>query len=139
MAALIAALALTTSPVEDPRVVVVVVDRLEINHTYDQDGRLFLDQLIGWNWFDDAGWVSLWWHQIGHPSGNPSQVRHFGRGRVEVLICHHGRLIRVRACRIHETWTQFDPEIRNRRLVPGCRPGLPGRRWRFIPPLGHER
>ena len=120
---------LSTVPMSN--VYIETVDIVEINHMYSPQGKIVFTQLIGWELFDDVGYVAQWWHQVRRPL-----TVTYGQRRVTVLISHEQRVIRVYATTLRETWTQYDPELENRHLIPGPRRGLPvWRRQRLAPDL----
>lgn len=117
---LILLLAMAANPPED-----IVIDRcdvIELNHYYDGDGKKIFDQVIFWRWQSiDAGqrlecrdWVIRRPPQVlsiePRPNGDKSVVwTERGRGAL---------LRRVEAPMFRETWTQFDPELKDRENRP---------------------
>ena len=112
------ALILATSPVN--HMPVVYVDKLELNHVYGHDGNPdpVLNQWIGWEWFEDVGYVAHWWlavekFSVSRVSNNHNDFRFIfadihGVHPPVVLVAKYYK----------ESWTMDDPETRNRRLVP---------------------
>lgn len=99
-------------PTEQTGVVSESVDQIHLNHVYDESAKPILDQ---WIFHDatDAGWQIRAWRldkgaQIQrHPSGD------------YMLLWHDGDVLReVRAKLFKETWTQHDPEMRERSIYP---------------------
>ena len=93
-----------------------LVDVIELNHVYDGDGQRVLSQYIFWDWHECSArhHVVAWrlWK-----SGQPHPVRDWPHGGY-TLVFHDGQVMRiVRAKHYHETWTQFDPEIDDRRRL----------------------
>jgi hypothetical protein len=92
-------------------------DLIEINHVYDESGRGVLDQLIFWDYSpSDERFHVVAWRLLKSPEQRP--VRDWRRGDY-VSRWHDGDLFReVRAPQIRETWSQYDPELLDRALVP---------------------
>lgn len=91
------------------------VDVIELNHVCDDEGRVVLHQLIFWEWRGRAAGnhVVAWrlWRV-----GGPRPVRDWRCGGY-VLVFPDGEVLRyVQASVYRETWTQYDPEIDDRRL-----------------------
>jgi len=134
-----ALLLLAAAPAEPP--LVERVDRIEINHVYDHDGGLILDQIILWDWnpaesrFDVVDWSILrdcrqedaadcrrWQreHQDGPPyvgrftPGDPLIVPVRGGGYLD--FSHPTR--RITAPILLETWTDHDREMFERAILP---------------------
>lgn len=93
------------------------VDLLEINHFYDERGRLVFDQSIFYDWTADKGhYRVLAWRLVKHPAQIP-QRDWSGGGWLSVW--QDGEVLRhVRAQSVRETWTQFDPELVEREYLP---------------------
>lgn len=85
-------------------------DVVEINHYMNEDGTCHFTQVIAWDWAYDyhakqcQGWrmVDEWW-----------------RTRTGIkAIDNGGREFQLNAPSFIETWTDYDPELRNRKLHP---------------------
>jgi len=100
-----------TSPVEDS------VDLIEVNHLYGENGKKMLTQVIFYDWSELTNRYQVrTWRLFKHKSQYP--LRNFQHGGYQTLWYDGGLLRRVR-CKIHnETWTQFDPELRERKFLP---------------------
>ena len=85
-------------------------DIVEVNHCYDHDGDHVLDQLIFWQWCPCRCRyvVQAWWLQ-------DSCRIYYNHGWVVYV---KGRRQGVRVRHLRETWTQYDPEVLNRRVLP---------------------
>ena len=79
---------------------------VEVNHLYDECGRHCFDQIILW---DENGRVIAW--RLWKPERCPPW-RCGERWKLRL----DGKLVTV-ACWWH-TWTQYDPEIEDRKIVP---------------------
>lgn len=93
------------------------VDLIELNHFYDEQGREVFDQMIFWEWDGDRSRF----HAIDFRLvKSPRQVPAFDfETRCWVSIWPDGDLLRkVRAGSFRETWTQYDPELYDRKFVP---------------------
>jgi hypothetical protein len=102
-------------PVED--VVNDQVDLIEVNHFYDDQGRLVFDQVIFYDWSGiENRYQVRAWRLLKHNAQIPR--RNWRSGEFE-SIWHDGDVLRrVRTKVIRETWTQFDPEILEREYLP---------------------
>jgi hypothetical protein len=93
------------------------VDVIEVNHFYDEQGRLVFDQLIFWDWCEaqDRHEVIAW-----RMLKCPSQLPEFDWDRGgHVARWLDGEVFReVRAQSVRETWTQYDPELEELALLP---------------------
>lgn len=93
------------------------VDRVEVNHFYDDQARLVFRQLIFWDWnaedsrFDVVAWRLLKGQTEPRQTmrGVDWEWRDFKRP---------GHLRRVVAPIFLRTWTQYDPEVANRDELP---------------------
>lgn len=97
-------------------------DVLEINHYYDDNGKLVFTQLIWWDWDGDDHRVRDWRYLIDgvkvgrkHDNNNTACIR----GRDAIWI-ERGMLIRVRSRSHITTWTQYDREVKDREHLPQC-------------------
>ena len=101
-------------------------DVVEVNHYFDARGELVFDQIIFWEWWETPGTFHVVaWRFVKHPAHIP--LRDWSHGGY-VIRFYDGNVLReVRAPVMWETWTQYDPEVRDRRrLPPNRRRGL----WR---------
>lgn len=112
---LVAAAALGLSPNTD--VAHDVVDLIEVNHFYDEHGRLVFDQVIFYDWCGaQCRYQVRAWRLLKKPSQVPH--RNFATGEYET-IWHDGDVLRrVRGKSFRESWTQYDPELREREHLP---------------------
>lgn len=93
------------------------VDLIEINHFYDEQGRLVFDQIIFYDWspalsrYNVRAWRLL---------KNPAQIPHRNwRQRHFVTVWHDGDVLRkVESSSLRESWTQYDPELVEREFLP---------------------
>mgnify|MGYP001599711530 CR=1 FL=1 len=107
-------LLLSTIPQED--VVRDRVDLIEVNHFYDEHGRLVFDQAIFYDWCDchERHQVRAW-RLVKCESQLPQ--RDWERGGYTVAWLDGEVLRRVRADSIRESWTQYDPEFVEREVL----------------------
>jgi len=86
------------------------VDLIEINHFYDENGKLVFDQLLFYDWSPkDSRFQVRAWRLLKKKSQMPR--RDWQRGGYQTTW-HDGDLLRhVRAKSVRETWTQYDPEL----------------------------
>lgn len=113
MAALLVSLTLLAS---DPPFLVAreSVDLVELNHYYDEHGRLVFDQVLFYDWWPSCGRYMLrGWRLVKSEGILP--VRD-GRGYRSTWF--DGELLRdVAARQYRETWTQVDPELEERAFL----------------------
>lgn len=93
------------------------VDLVEINHFYDDQGRLVFDQLIFYDWCPQTSKYQVRaWRLLKKPTQAP---RHDSiRGVHQCLWLDGDVLRRVEAKQLRETWTQHDPELTARKDLP---------------------
>lgn len=115
MNALLLSLAMALVPSSD--IAVDSIDIIEINHFYDEQGRLVFDQVIFWRWDEIyGGHRVVAWRLLKKPSQIPRYCYSLGRWRAVWL---DGETMRdVRAYGMRETWTQYDPEQLDREKLP---------------------
>lgn len=87
-------------------------DVIELNHFFDGDGNKILDQWIIWEWQDGRYFVMDWCLK-----GKECNLRKIKGGWEFTRRMDDGRLVVVEAHEYRETWTQFDPEIANRKWM----------------------
>lgn len=87
------------------------VDLIELNHCYNDNGEKVFDQVIFWEWHKPScsHRIIAWRFAEGL-----HLIRHTRRG-YQALWFTGGRLRRVRAPCYRETWTQYDPEVHDRK------------------------
>ncbi|MHB0959837.1 MAG: hypothetical protein ACYC6N_14190 [Pirellulaceae bacterium] len=93
------------------------VDLIEINHCYDEKGSLVFDQLLFYDWCPLKSHYDLRdWRLLKSPLQVPRRSQETGGF---VTLWREGTLLRkVHAETIRESWTQYDPEIFERRFLP---------------------
>ena len=98
------------------------VDLIEVNHFYDEHGRLVFDQVIFYDWCSAENRYQVRaWRLLKKPSQIPSKNLQTGE---YVTTWHDGDVLRcVRAASFRESWTQHDPELREREYLPKDRRG----------------
>lgn len=117
---LVLLLALAPPALADNRPELTLEDRAdvaEVNHFYDEQGRLVFDQAIWWEWSPiHERHQCLAWRLIKSPSQLP--VPDHERGGF-AATWNDGEVIRtVRADSYRETWLQYDPELADREVLP---------------------
>jgi hypothetical protein len=90
------------------------VDLVEINHLYDETGHWVLDQLIFYDWVPEKSHYDVRaWRLVKTPIQLPRKDCATGR---YIAIWRDGQTMRkVHARLLRESWTQYDPEIVERR------------------------
>jgi hypothetical protein len=113
----ITALALSLGIVPQEEVARETVDLIELNHFYDEHGRLVFDQVIFYDWSaKDARYNVRAWRLVKNPSQLPQRDWHDGGYSA---MWHDGEQLRnVHSRSIRETWTQYDPELVEREYLP---------------------
>lgn len=93
------------------------VDLIELNHHYDDRGWLIMDQVIFYRWSPLHGkyFVRDW-----RPLKNKSQRPQLDRKRgLYISTWYDGPILRtVSSQHFKETWTQFDPELKDAKTLP---------------------
>jgi hypothetical protein len=93
------------------------VDLVELNHFYDEQGRLVFDQVIFYNWSPAAERFQVVdWRLVKDGTQLPA---HDWRQGCYVATWQDGEVLRrVTAASYRETWTQYDPELVEREHLP---------------------
>lgn len=98
----------------------VLVDRCdvaEVNHFYDENGRLVFDQVIFYDWDDSkARFQVRAWRLLKTPSQWPLRDRR--RGGYTSTWNDGDQLRQVFASSFRETWNQVDTEVLERQFLP---------------------
>jgi len=107
--------AISLLPSDD--VAVDSVDVVEVNHFFDDEARHVFDQLIFRDWDAQANRFQVRaWRLIKGDSQLPS--RNWSTGGY-IVIWHDGEVARrVEAKAYRESWSQHDPEMREREYLP---------------------
>ena len=84
------------------------VDWIERNHYHDQQGRLVFTQVIFWEWNDTDFRVRDFRIERENMQLDPEKIRWMERDYFR----------EVSAETITESWTQYDPEVFDRRFLP---------------------
>jgi hypothetical protein len=108
-------LALGIAPKDD--VVRESVDLIELNHFYDEHGRLVFDQVIFYDWSaGEARYNVRAWRLVKNPAQLPQRDWRLGGYSA---MWQDGEQIRyIHSASIRETWTQYDPELVEREYLP---------------------
>jgi len=93
------------------------VDLVEVNHFYDEQGSLVFDQDLFYNWNDiDARYDVLAWRLIKSPNQIPQ--RDWQNGGYSCFWKDGEQIRHINAKAFKETWTQYDPELLEREILP---------------------
>jgi hypothetical protein len=93
------------------------VDLIELNHFFDEHGRLVFDQVIFYDWSEaDARYQCRAWRLVKNPAQLPERDWASGNYVAKWQDGEQSRHIISRA--IRETWTQEDPELIEREYLP---------------------
>jgi hypothetical protein len=93
------------------------VDLVEVNHYYDELGRLVFDQVIYYDWSVKQSRFNVRaWRLVKKPAQIPHRNWNSEGGYVSVW--HDGGILRrVHAKSLKESWTQYDPEMSERKYL----------------------
>lgn len=112
-----AVLFLVVAIVPQPLVAREQVDLAEVNHFYDEHGRLVFEQTIFYDWSEaDARYMVRAWRLIKNPAQIP--VRDWINGGYSALWQDGETMRHVTAAQFRESWTQYDPELFEREFLP---------------------
>lgn len=102
-------------------------DLIEMNHMYSDSGELVLSQAIFYSWDESQARFQVVDWRLWKSNRQPSKLWHINEYEI---IWHDGDVLRrVRAKCFVVTWTQHDPEMRERSvLAKEFRRGLTPRR-----------
>lgn len=93
------------------------VDLIELNHFYDEHGRLVFDQVIFYDWSAaDCRYNVRAWRLVKNPAQLPQ--RDWAKGCYSAMWQDGEQLRQVQAKSFSETWTQYDPELLERQIAP---------------------
>lgn len=93
------------------------VDLVEINHYYDEQGGHVFDQTIFYDWSSENCRYDVRAYRLSK-NGRQMPVTDEGNGNYNVLWHDRQYLRKVRAAAFRETWTQYDPELIERDILP---------------------
>jgi hypothetical protein len=93
------------------------VDLMEVNHFYDEQGRLVFDQVIFYDWSPEhSRYMVRAWRLVKNPTQLPE--RDWREGGY-LAVWQDGEVVRrVQASSMRESWTQYDPELAEREYLP---------------------
>ena len=93
------------------------VDLIEVNHYYDENGAHLLDQILFYEWDGrESRYQVRAWRLLKSPHQYP---RPEIDGEGYETTWREGATTRVvRSSKFRETWTQYDPELLERRNLP---------------------
>ena len=112
---LVATVAFSATP--NPSHLTDQVDLIDLNHYYDSQGRHVFDQVIFYQWSRaDARFQVREWRLMKAPMKPPCRVR--ADGPWVMRWRDQGEFREVSGKNFRETWTNYDPEIRERDYLP---------------------
>lgn len=93
------------------------VDLIEVNHFYDEQGRLVFDQAIFYEWSQKHDrYMIRAWRLVKNKSQLPQQDHRRGGW---LTVWHDGEILRrVWSQSYRESFTQYDPELAERDHLP---------------------
>ena len=93
------------------------VDLIEVNHFYDEHGKLVFDQVIFYDWSAlQSRYHVRAWRLLKCPAQVPR--RNWRRREFETVWHDVDILRRASAKSVRETWAQHDPELLEREFLP---------------------
>ena len=93
------------------------VDLIELNHFFDEHGRLVFDQVIFYDWSaTDSRYNVRAWRLVKNPAQLPQ--RDWATGGYSAMWQDGEQLRHIQSSSIRETWTQYDPELVEREYLP---------------------
>lgn len=93
------------------------VDLMEVNHFYDEHGKLVFDQVIFYDWCEKQCRFNVRaWRLLKKPTQVPR--RNWSSGDYVAVWQDGEQLRKVRAATMRESWTQYDPELVERQFLP---------------------
>ena len=114
---LLAALACGDLRAERRPVVEDRVDAIEENHLYDKNGVFTLDQQICWRWCNETERHQVVaWRLL--KQCNQRVGRDYRKGGYTAIYIDGERLRVIRCHSYRESWTQEDPELLERQVLP---------------------
>jgi len=89
------------------------VDLIEVNHYFDANGKHVFDQMIFFDWCNKSRCYQVRaWRLIKKPNQRPTRSNR----KFYQVVWQDGEVIRrVRTKFVRSTWTQYDPEVVERR------------------------
>lgn len=118
---MLALLLLAVIPLQEPA---VTVDLAELNHFYDDNGRLVFDQIIFYSWSEVESRMQVReWSLMSTPATATAPSRcsipEFRHDlKVYVSYFNHPWFFKIYSRDYAETWTQYDPELAEREILP---------------------
>jgi hypothetical protein len=111
------ALAWAICTINPPELAVIDrVDVIELNHFYDEQGKLVFDQLLFYDWSPQQSRYNVRaWRLLKSSLQMPQ--RDWQRGDYSVRWFDGDTLREIRAKTVRETWTQHDPELVEREFL----------------------
>jgi hypothetical protein len=110
-------------------------DLIELNHYFDEHGRLVFDQVIFLDWSEaDSRFQVVAWRLVKHESQIP-RPDCCGRKHYTTLWDDNGVMRAVVADSFRETFTQYDVELLEREVLPKAQ----RRELRPVPSKGRGR
>ena len=93
------------------------VDLIELNHFYDEHGRLVFDQVIFYDWAaGEARYNVRAWRLVKNAAQLPQ--RDWKDGGYSAMWQDGEQIRHIHSRSIRETWTQYDPELVEREYLP---------------------
>lgn len=101
---------------ENSLVIVDHVDLIELNHFYNEKMEHVFDQFIFYDWSSQLKkFIVVDWRLKKDP--NKFVCKNHHTNRWELVMHDEGNLRHIISKSHRETWTQYDPELRNRNIV----------------------
>jgi hypothetical protein len=93
------------------------VDVIEVNHFFDEHGKLVFDQVLYYDWSAaESRYHVRAWRLLKSPAQIPQ--KDWQRGDYVATFYDGDALREIRAKSMRESWTQYDPELVEREALP---------------------
>jgi hypothetical protein len=93
------------------------VDVIEVNHFFDEHGKLVFDQILYYDWSKaDSRYHVRAWRLLKSPAQIPQ--KDYQRGDYVATFYDGDSMRTIRAGNVRESWTQYDPELVEREALP---------------------
>ena len=93
------------------------VDLIEINHVSQSDGRAEFTQVIFYDWIADEGRFQIRTWRM-HKQVQQEPYRDWNTDRYTLRFYDKGILREVHSKSVRHTWTNYDPEVAERKVLP---------------------
>lgn len=93
------------------------VDLIEVNHFHDENGKLVFDQVVYYEWLENQSRHQVIdWRVLKKEEMRPS--KNFETGMYEAVWFDDQTFRKVVSVAARESWTGYDPELKDRSFLP---------------------